>query len=562
MRIVPQAIAFSVSDSSQILASFKAAVARIHAKQKNEFLTGQFLQDLAVAYTEGVANAIRHGRELERGKKIQCSIKVNERAVEIRIEDHGKGFAIDRVQTPRFKKLAESGRGVFMMRQLMDSVQYRKGKTKNVLIMNRELIGADPHARDLELLYEISQAVLENPDTDSVYEIILDKAVEVFGAERASILAFDASTNRLKLVASRGLTRKLSKAVEVEPGEGIAGYVFQHSKPCLIEDIDKNPSGWRKKKGYKSRSFISAPLLVPPMRQALKPLGVINMTDRKDGRPFTRKDLKLLTTIANQASACLHMSRLWTENRDAELLRREMDIARQIQRSYLPKLPPQVKGLTAAGWCETAQSVGGDYYDWILKDPDNFYAVIADVSGHNVAAAMTMVNMRGQLKNFLSQADDPGELVTLLNLNLFEDLARNDQFITLFLLRYRPNEGKIEFANAGHRLPLILYGGDVFPLASAADSGAALGVIEREKYETKTAFLNPGAALFLYTDGVIEAANADGKRLGLNTLIQILKSVADPSPQKILSALRKKLLQFKGDSPVNDDVTVACIRRS
>lgn len=561
MKVVPISISFKVFNEVCVFDGFKQAIATLSKKQKTNFLTGQLYQDLLTVYTEGVANAIQHADEIQKNGFVHCRFKLTARNIEIKIEDHGPGYLPKKVPIPNFEDLHEGGRGVFMMNQLMDFVAYKRQKKKNMLVLKKTLVGRDPSSRNLDLLYEISDAILETEDLESVCGIILDKALEIFGVERASILLYDREKRCLKVVASRGLHKELSSQIQVKPGEGVSGYVFQHSKPCLIEDIQKNKAGWQTQKQYKSRSFISVPMICSPLRVGQESMGVINLTDRPDGRPFTKKDLRLLTTIANQAAAYLHIFRLVNLTKETESLRREFEIARLIQQSTLPESPPAIGELELTGWLETAQSVGGDYYDFISLDEKNFYVLVCDVSGHNVGAAMMLVSLRSQLKALFLMEKDPGRLLTLLNNGLFDDLKRHDQFVSMILVRYLRGEKKMELAIAGHPFPMLIRDDQVEFLSANLKSDLVLGVQQNECYETFSFSLNSGDQLFFYTDGVFDTIDGKGNRFGMAALAQFFRQSVSKNPAEILEKLKKVLHQFRGDTPLVDDVTAVVLKQ-
>lgn len=558
MKSKTLSISFTLKSESEIYSEFKRHLALLNQKMKTTPWDGQLFQDLATAFTEGAANAIRHGQELKKSGLVQCRLSFRQGKIQIFIDDHGKGFNLNRIRPPQFKKMKESGRGIFMMRQLMDQIAYQKGKTKNTLALTRFL--SDSSSEELELVYEISQAVLESRDPKTITHIILDKAVKVFGVDKASILIQDPKTKRLKVAASLGLGASLVQKTELKPGEGISGYVFKHAKPCLIEDMERNQAGWKKKGRYKSKSFISAPMVSFPLQGGTKVIGVINMTDRTTGKPFVRKDLRLLTTIANQAAAYLHMVELMGLARDAEGIKKELEIARQIQRSYLPQNPPQYPGWKLAGWCETAQSVGGDYFDFIGQDAEHFFAVIADVSGHNVAAAITMANFRSQLKALLLAQSDPGAILTELNALLFSDLETNAQFISMILARLNKTTGHLEWASAGHLAPFLCSSKTILALdGTLSDNGAVLGALPGESYVTQHMSLDLGQTLVLFTDGANESMGPLGTRLGVPKFKEFLnKAMGTSSP---LEELKREMAHFRGKTPIIDDVTVMLVKR-
>ena len=179
-------ISFRILSEGEIVPTFEKNIHTLSKKQKRNF-SSQFIQDLMTAFTEGVANAIRHGHELEQNKAVEGIIKASAEKIEMVILDHGPGFELGKVLTPRFEELTESGRGIFMIRQLMDEVVYKKVGGVNKLILRRNFAESGEEARNLNFLYEMSETILKNPDPSLVYKVILDRALEMFKVERASI---------------------------------------------------------------------------------------------------------------------------------------------------------------------------------------------------------------------------------------------------------------------------------------------------------------------------------------------------------------------------------------
>lgn len=552
-------ISFRISSEKEIVPVFEKNIQTLSKKQKRNF-SSQLIQDLMTAFTEGIANAIRHGLELEKHKAVLGTIRASTKKIEMVILDHGPGFALGKVPTPRFEELAESGRGIFMMRQLMDEVIYKKGGVVNKLILRRNFAESGEEARNLNFLYEMSESILRNPDPALVYQVILDRALEMFKVERASILILDPKTNKLTVVASCGMTETVKNQIQVRPGEGVSGYVFLHAKPCLIEDIDNNVSGWDRQKQYKSASFISAPMICSPMRLGHESIGVINMTDRLDGKPFTKKDLRLLTTISNQASAYLYICHLINRLKESEGLRRDLEIARKIQQSYLPPEPPKITGLKLAGWCETASKVGGDYFDFIPDGDSSVFIVIADISGHDVAAAMTMANFRSQLKTIFQFEKKPSQILMRLNRFLYEDLIKNDQFVSAILFHLDTKKNTVEWVNAGHVPPLFLRENKWSALDEGFHRGCVLGVNLDENYVSNFMELKENDFLFLLTDGLCDNRRLDKETYGLERIQSVIKKNRDDAPMIILDKLKSELKTFFGNDSLTDDMTAVLIK--
>jgi sigma-B regulation protein RsbU (phosphoserine phosphatase) len=547
-------VPFKITAPNAITATFDAALEKIQKQKNNLHLSHQVLTDLKTAFVEGIANAIRHGKELAQKKTVCGRFILDQKNIGFEILDHGSGFNLNALAVPNFTKMSTSGRGVFMMRQLGDELKYTRGKKENKLVFKRHLIGGKDDTVEIDLLYNISEAILSGAALEKVYQIILDQALDVFHVERASILIYDETLKRLRVVASRGLSQDMTEKIAVRSGDGVSGYVFQHGRPLLIEDITRNKRGLEKKQRYKSTSFISAPMICSPLRLDEKPLGVINLTDRKDGKKFTRKDLKLLSTIANQAMACVHIRELVDKVRKMEHVRQEMATLHRIQNSYLPAKAPHLNHWDIAGRCEMAQSVGGDYFDFFVNH-GHLYVVIADVSGHDISSAMTMVNFRAQLKAFLSEAAAPNIILNKINATLYDDLQRSEQFISCILVKIHTQSGDFEIANAGHPPPLSLKGSPV-----ATDSGLVLGIQKQEVYTTTHGKFDKGDGLLLFTDGVIEAKNEKNQNYGLEKLRRELISCELRSSAEIVEKILHSVITYRTHLNILDDAAMVAIQ--
>lgn len=548
-------VRFSIPSLESIVSAFQSSFRELQKKSSRIYLSPQSITDIKTAFVEAVANAIKHAKELEKNGSVEGRFFMDDTVIGFEVYDHGKGYDMAAIPIPDLSDFAASGRGVFMMKQLGDDVSYKSSGGKNTLSFIRHLVGQDESIQGLDLLYELSEAIISHASLDEVYQIILERALKLFRVERASILIYDEDLKALKMVASRGIDGEVQNNIRVQAGEGVSGYVFQHGRSLLIEDIDENKRGIEKKEHYKTKSFISAPMICSPLRIDEKPIGVINLTDRADGKKFSKKDLKLLSTIANQAMACLYIRGMVDKIKQAEGLRQEMEQVRLIQESYLPDQAPKIKGYDLAGRCEMAQSVGGDYFDFVMKN-DRLYLMVADVSGHNTRSAVTMVNFRSQLRAFLSFETDPAKVLTQLNQSLYEDLSGMEQFVSCLLVCLDISSGDLTMANAGHYPPL--FSNDQI---LSTESGLVMGVDASESYQNVKSKLEPGVNMLLYTDGVIESMNKDDNAFGLDRLIKIVKEKPVKSAEPLVNNVIEAVLKYRSTDKILDDVTVVSLHR-
>lgn len=554
MPVAPAKISFKILSTDQIAQVFEKCLGRLLRKSPRLYFSRQARFDLRTAFYEAVMNAIEHADELKKSGQVCGYFFLNHRHIGFEVEDHGSGFQLDKIPVPNFSALKDSGRGVFMMKQLGDTLAYRRGKSRNTLSFKRFLLGQNAGTREIELLYAISQSVVRGVGLEELYQLILDRALAIFKVDRASILVYDADTKTLKVAASRGLSREMEKNISIRPGEGISGFVFQHGRPILIEDMEKNQRGLARKEGYRSRSFISVPMICNPLQPGERPIGVINLTDRIDGKSFSRKDLTLLSTIANQAMACLAIRDLVHEAKENESLRQKFENVRLIQKSCLPQEKPNIKGVDVSGWCEMANTVGGDYFDY-QRVGDALYLVVADVSGHDLKSAMMMFNFRSQLKSLLPFGMSPEKILQHMSRTLHEDLSRWALFVSALVVRFFPATGKYDLSSAGHYPPLFFEDG-----LGSGESGLVLGIEAEESYPLTQGQIARGDGMLLFTDGVVEAMDAEGHFFGIDRIKKTLKNVRGQSSSSMVQSVIEEAKSFRALTSPMDDITVVAIK--
>ena len=284
---------------------------------------------------------------------------------------------------------------------------------------------------------------------------------------------------------------------------------------------------------------------------------------RKDGSGFWNE--LLLSPVHDDAGELTHYIGIIadiSERRRAEDERHELEIARQIQMSLLPKQPLILPDLEVAGVCIPAAQVGGDYYDFI-QHGDCVDVVIADVSGHSVGAALIMAEMRSTLKAELRRTrtadDSAAQLLSALNELLHVDLNGSDLFITMFYLRYNRTTRMIRYASAGHNPPLLLRASASSCTGLDAD-GLILGVNRTVHFVEEQQVLEPGDQILFYTDGVTETQNVRGDFFGVQRLCHAFSDLRQLSPDHTLEQVLDQLRDFRGPAMFLDDITMVAFR--
>lgn len=240
-------------------------------------------------------------------------------------------------------------------------------------------------------------------------------------------------------------------------------------------------------------------------------------------------------------------------------IRRDMKIARQIQRSLLPPKPPVIAEVQLAGRCVPATHVGGDYYDYFNLEKGVLGVVIADVAGHSVGSALLMAMARSVLHATITPRTTPCEILASLNDLLHDDLDRAELIISMFYLKLDTASGSFTYANAGHNQPLLFRRAEGTFLELDAE-GLVLGVQRDVLFEENANRVEPGDIIVLYTDGIPEAQNYSGEFFGRVRLWEVVAGRHEESPEDIVEAIFNALNIFIGAKPLEDDTTLVVIK--
>ena len=273
----------------------------------------------------------------------------------------------------------------------------------------------------------------------------------------------------------------------------------------------------------------------------------------------TRDEVGELARVFNkmQDDLKLYTEDLKTVTAEKERIGAELNVATQIQEDMLPRIfPPfpQKKEMDLFASMDPAKEVGGDFYDFFLIDDDHLALVIADVSGKGVPAALFMVISKTLIKNRAMQGGTPAQILADVNNQLCEGNDA-DMFVTCWLGICELSTGVITAASAGHEFPAVCGPDRKFELFRDKH-GFVLAGMEGARYRDYELRLAPGGSIFVYTDGVPEATNADGGMFGAERMLDSLNSVTDGNPEAFVHAVGNAVKAFTGDAPQFDDVTM------
>jgi hypothetical protein len=256
---------------------------------------------------------------------------------------------------------------------------------------------------------------------------------------------------------------------------------------------------------------------------------------------------------------------LMLEVSDRVVMKRDLEIARDIQSWLLPSIPPAVPGLAIAFATRPANTVAGDYYDVFARPvtpagETRFLLTVADVAGKSIPAALLMATFQASLKTLSALPCSLAELVTGMNQYACTNSQGGLRFTTAFLAEFDPVGRALTYINAGHNTPIVRRSaGSVERLTVG---GLPLGIRSGAAYETGSLVLQPGDWLVIFTDGLVEALNQAEEEYGEPRLLEVLNASAASFPDEMLRRMMSDVDAFVGPTPQHDDITCLLIKVS
>jgi len=248
---------------------------------------------------------------------------------------------------------------------------------------------------------------------------------------------------------------------------------------------------------------------------------------------------------------------------DRVVMKRDLEIAKEIQTWLLPGVPPQIPGVAVAYMTRPANTVAGDYYD-VFPRPgrtppeDRVFLIVADVAGKSIPAAMLMATLQASLRTLSNTHSSLAEVVTGLNQYACSNSQGGTRFTTAFLAELDPATRQLTYINAGHNAPMLRHATGA--IERLERGGLPLGILLDAKYETGTAALGTGDWLLIFTDGLVEANNTKGDEFGEERTVAVLNSGIQATPAEMLTQLTTALDAFVGNTPQHDDVTAMLLK--
>jgi sigma-B regulation protein RsbU (phosphoserine phosphatase) len=423
-----------------------------------------------------------------------------------------------------------------------------------IIMTDSQSTPSAPRLEHLATLYEITRTLNSSLDLDEVLENIMDRVIEVTGAERGFLMLYNDQRNELEFKVARGIDRSDLESPEFQVSTTIIGEVEQTHQALLTDNAqyDDRFSQGESIMVLGLRSILCVPIMVKD-----RFIGLVYVDNRLHVGLFNEEHRDLLTAFASQAGGAIENARLYQVAVEKGRMEKELQMAHDIQLGLLPHDLPTIPGYEIAADWRSAREVAGDFYDCFELPDGTLGVVIADVSDKGAPAAIFMAVARSLIRGTALSASTPGETLQQANRIILKD-TESGMFVTVYYTILHP-EGKITGVNAGHNLPL-LYRTSQKTHEFLPRGGRPLGWFEDLPVEAVEVQLEPGDVLVFYTDGLTEAENIKGEPYGEDRLVEVVTLAANSTAAEILQRIIASVVKFMGNAPPFDDTTLVVVR--
>lgn len=405
-----------------------------------------------------------------------------------------------------------------------------------------------PQARAFAIMSRATEDLVAQRPLPQVLERFMDMVFEACSPERAAILLLQGSPPLLEVQAQRGRGERL------EVSRTIADLVIQGKQAVIIEDaqMDQQLAG--------SESIILQGIrsaMCVPLWNNREVLGILYV-DSPHRDSFSRDDLALVTLLGNVVAVKIENVRLFQRDQAMREIEKELSLAARIQRRLLPAEPPVVAGYELAGMNVPCKAVGGDTFDYIMRENGRLGIALGDVSGKGIGAALIMAMFQSAFRAHAGTDIGLRELVSRLNRAVCRN-AEDGKFITFFCAEIDLERHILRYVNAGHNPPLLARaGGEVEKLSTG---GIILGFMPDSLYAVAETEMGLGDVLVMYSDGITEAFSPAKEEYGEARLQEVLLAERGRSPAEIQDAIVRSVAEFSPGGEQDDDMTLSLLKR-
>ncbi len=412
-------------------------------------------------------------------------------------------------------------------------------------------------------LFQVAQAVANLNRIDDILSTIVRITPLLIGGDLCVIFTWDSEPADFRAVAHFGIPREGEKVLanrHYTPADfPLLETVRQSGQRAVhIHTPSSNPNPIPPEISIGLPTEASS-LLALPLAVKGVVLGVMLLEESHSPQHLSQRRMEIITGIAHQAALAIQSDLLQQETAERERLERELQLAHNIQQTFMPAQSPHLPGWDMAFVWRAARQVAGDFYDFFELPQRELGMVIADVADKGMPAALFMALTRTLMRAAALEEPSPAAAIARVNDLLVPD-AHAGMFVTAIYNILSLESGRLVYANAGHNLPL-LFRARTREIETLCKGGMALGVLEGVRIPEQETHLEPGDYAIFYTDGITEAFSPEGEQYGLDRLRATIRATDGDSAQAILDGIDSSVAAFIGDNAPSDDRTLMVLHR-
>ncbi|VAX41453.1 Serine phosphatase RsbU, regulator of sigma subunit [hydrothermal vent metagenome] len=412
-----------------------------------------------------------------------------------------------------------------------------------------------PEAK-LQAVLKISRSLAGTVETKEILPGILDTLFDIFPhADRGCILLKEKTSEQMIPAAQKH--RREGDDETVKLSRTIIQQVLNERQGILSADAASD----RRFQASESISnlTIRSMMCVPMLNLDGEPMGIINIDTQNPLKQFKNEDIELLLAVAGQAALSFESAMLLKSHLEKMKQDSEMEIAHNVQQALLPSELPKVDGYRFFASYDSAQAVGGDYYDAIMLGDGKICLSFGDVAGKGVPGALIMSRISSCVQNVMKYVHDVGDAMIAINNHMCHHAAEG-RFVTYVLVVIDLSSHEMRLSVAGHMPPLIRKADGTIDSFNDEIVGLPIGVVEDYPYEVVSRKLEPGETVVIITDGVDEAMNPEGNLYTKERVVKFIKT-GSSNPDELGKALLADVRQHANGRPQNDDITIMTFGR-
>src|SRR3989339_1037256 len=396
----------------------------------------------------------------------------------------------------------------------------------------------DSRISRLNSLFELSKEFGLFSESTKVARLLVYSVIGQFLVQKFAVVSFEGKN--LKILESKFPQDELLNALKIYNTKLITNSITKKEIETNYTDLQK----------------FGIELIVPMQLQG-ETKGLILLGKRGSDSEYSEADIEYIYSVGSLAIVSIENQRLFKEALEKQKLEEDLEIAHDIQKNLLPHKIPQFSNFDVVANTVFSKQVGGDYYDVITLDNNNFCVAIADVSGKGVSAALMMANLQAFLKTICKQGMKIDEATGLIN-DLVSENITDGKFITFFWGLLNNEDISIEYVNAGHNPPLLIRNGEIQKLGKG---GIILGVMKTiSPYTSELIKLEKDDVIILFTDGISEAKNIKDEEFSDEKLENLVLELSHKSAKEILTVIQKEVHTFASGAVQSDDITLMAIK--